>query len=71
MHQNSKYNDPEIGLKVEIGKENQEAEQESLPDHIIEITSPGIFLFQPNSFPDLFPAFPFPFESRLSFVDFH
>ena len=53
MYQNSEHNDPEIGLQVEIGKENQEAEQESLPDQIIEITSPDIFLFQPNSFPDL------------------
>ncbi len=71
MHQNSKYNDPQIGFQVEIGKENQEAEEETLPYQVIEVASPGIFLFQPNSFPYLFPAFPFPFESRLSFVDFY
>ena len=71
MHQNSKHNGPEIGLQVEIGKENQEAEEETLPDQIIEVTSTGIFFFQPNSFSNLFPAFPFPFESWFSFVDFH
>jgi hypothetical protein len=48
-----------------------EFDRVNLPFQVIEVASPGIFLVQPNSFPYLFPAFPFPFESRFSFVDFY